>query len=555
MKRKAADVVGCPSAQLVCIELCAGCARLSKHLSAAGFNVIAVDHSKNRRKQLFSTMQIDLSDTDCVEQLRCIVGDSCAIFYIHAAPPCGTCSRAREKRIPFRLRKRGVPDPKPLRSEKHPNGLPNLSGVSLRRVQVANAVYKNICKILDVFGDQCIISIENPARSHMWNTTWLRNAIRRRQLFPISFQQCMHGGMRNKWTTLYVNDSSFSSLAMECDGNHPHLPWGVAKHDSSWKFNTADEAEYPAVLCERISSTVANIAHDRKVVFLPPQVPKRQRLEPKRRAAEAGRQPRGNLLPQIIPEFKHKITLGVPPSFLSNAPRLLTDQEQRALQLPFHSKFLRLKGGEANAQNSDTNNCLAEIGVYRTPDEFQQVAADLRRPFDGSLTVDDDLKRAIFWLLTEGVEHVRQERKKTLEHYKLVADGLSREETRLHSAVDADREALIHDKKILLFQRMCQDACVQDDDLCDLIVNGIKLAGQGEDSLQFETDVKPAAMSNIDLLRSSKWKILGRSNSAVSDEVKLHVWQGALEEVEKGWLSGPFSESQLCERLGSILCV
>lgn len=34
--------------------------------------------------------------------------------------------------------------------------------------------------------------------------------------------------------------------------------------------------------------------------------------------------------------------------------------------------------------------------------------------------------------------------------------------------------------------------------------------------------------------------------------VKLHVWQGALEEAEKGWLSGPFS---LCEQLGSMFVV
>ena len=36
------------------------------------------------------------------------------------APPCGTSSRARERKLSRRLRALGVPDPKPLRSAQFP---------------------------------------------------------------------------------------------------------------------------------------------------------------------------------------------------------------------------------------------------------------------------------------------------------------------------------------------------------------------------------------------------------------------------------------------------
>ena len=53
------------------------------------------------------------------------------------APPCGTCSRAREILLPDT----GAPCPAPLRTFEFPDGLPNLSGSNLVRVNKANQLY------------------------------------------------------------------------------------------------------------------------------------------------------------------------------------------------------------------------------------------------------------------------------------------------------------------------------------------------------------------------------------------------------------------------------
>eukprot|EP00435_Cladocopium_sp_Y103_P002221 s3673_g1.t1 len=59
------------------------------------------------------------------------------------APPCGSASKARA--IPLRGKKRrlnsGLHGPRPLRSDRHPNGLPNLNFAEAARILIANQLY------------------------------------------------------------------------------------------------------------------------------------------------------------------------------------------------------------------------------------------------------------------------------------------------------------------------------------------------------------------------------------------------------------------------------
>ena len=45
--------------------------------------------------------------------------------------------------------------------------------------------------------------------------------------------------------------ASFASLGIACDGNHDHLPWGASRRG---RFHTADEAEFPDLLCPRMAA-------------------------------------------------------------------------------------------------------------------------------------------------------------------------------------------------------------------------------------------------------------------------------------------------------------
>ena len=148
---------------LLCIELCAGCARLSATLYARGFKVMAIDQKQNRHKQLHATIALDLAIDEAVQYLKSLLRQPGVVLFLHCAPPCGTASRARERKLSWRLRAAGVREPKPLRSGLHPEGLPHLRSTDLKRVQTANAIYRNICILLRAAHEVgALISVENP---------------------------------------------------------------------------------------------------------------------------------------------------------------------------------------------------------------------------------------------------------------------------------------------------------------------------------------------------------------------------------------------------------
>eukprot|EP00434_Breviolum_minutum_P009828 symbB.v1.2.008656.t1/scaffold540.1/size189765/21 len=234
----------------------------------------------------------------------------------------------------------------------------------------------------------------------------------------------------------------------------------------------------------------------------------------------------------------------------SRSPRLLTAEERTQLHLQHEAKLLSITSGD---ESTGTTNTMAKVGVYRTEYEFVQEALKLKHPFDSSVSVSDDAKRAMYWLLTCGPEEVKRNREQLFPHYAKLKEELKDEEYKLHSAMDPDRERLIHVKQILLFRRLCEDAGVDDPGLTDLLINGVQLTGQAEETGQFESLVVEPTMNNMQLMKFSKWtrkKVLSSNTRGCTQDVRTHIWQEALKEVEKGWLSGPYCEETLETMLG-----
>ena len=67
-----------------------------------------------------------LMDLTCPEAQATVLGwyRSGRVSYMHAAPPCGTMSMARERPVPKQFRRRGAPEPRPLHTPAEPYGIP-----------------------------------------------------------------------------------------------------------------------------------------------------------------------------------------------------------------------------------------------------------------------------------------------------------------------------------------------------------------------------------------------------------------------------------------------
>ena len=242
------------------VELCCGSARFSLHLLQAGASVIAIDKLLNPHTACVPVLAIDLS-TDKGQSIVMLMLMSGKINFVHASPPCGTASRAREKRIGFSLLSRGASDPKPLRSESFPKGLPHLRGLDALRVVLANRIYN----FLAMFFTACLKkevpwSCENPVNSYLWlMPSWVQ-LLSDDRVKGYEYDACCLGGKRKKRSVWWSSLPEFQGLVSFCDDSHPHLSWAPYQENGQWKFPSAQEAEYPPELCKSDRVRVCSLA-------------------------------------------------------------------------------------------------------------------------------------------------------------------------------------------------------------------------------------------------------------------------------------------------------
>ena len=98
----------------------------------------------------------------------------------------------------------------------------------------------------------------------------------------------------------------------------------------------------------------------------------------------------------------------------SQIPRMLSASEAEHLHLTQPTKLLSCMSVGSTRQVKESGHepafLAAKLGVFRSPDEFVDLACNLQHPFDNSSGVSDDLKRNLFFLLTAGPAAVQDKR-------------------------------------------------------------------------------------------------------------------------------------------------
>ena len=83
------------------LEVFAGTARLTKSFKRKGFRALAFDQT-SKRSEGQDILEFDLSKKEEVDSLLSFIKDHHdRVALVHLAPPCGTASRARGKRLRF----------------------------------------------------------------------------------------------------------------------------------------------------------------------------------------------------------------------------------------------------------------------------------------------------------------------------------------------------------------------------------------------------------------------------------------------------------------------
>jgi hypothetical protein len=529
-------------------EVFCGSGRLTLALAKSGFNAIGIDYKGNRDAPKGRCIWLDLAKPSGQRECtRLLEADDVA--YVHFAPPNGTSSKARERR---RCNTDGTPamlDPRPLRSESFPDGLPTLSDEDRARVRIANDLYESTARMAAFLSEKGVSwTIESPKGSYMWDTLPFRKLARLKAnghlgYARVTFDMCMHGGDRPKATTFLVSKGlDFSALALSCDGSHEHKPWSLV-HEKGSIFATAAERNYPHLLCRRVATIVAK-RFDIAPLKQPDQMEKAAaNLQPKKR------------FPPIVPEYARVTKVsGVSAAALDSFRKRVDSKPSTpwswlGLLVTPGSKVLNVDECGVSGLSTVT------VGLGWTTEEFLGAARSAVHPFDQPATVPPEIAEALWKSARDGPIGTIARRRAAILKYTKLKHALQIREESLHKNLHPDVEKVVADKSILLFKQMLEDIGYDDIDVHSLLITGVKLIGQIPPLAFWQPDPEKLPRITPEMLWSeartaqSNVSCLGKSLDPGRDG---DLWNITLEEVEGGGLAGPFSAAEITAKFGPL---
>ena len=510
------------------IEICAGSAILASCFREVGWDIIAIDTKRNRFHPLAKICVLDLSLDTSWEYLRWVCKQF-PVKWVHAAPPCGTSSRARER----------PGGPPPLRTDQEPWGKSDLIGTDADRVSAANFLYLALYDFVE-FLNSCNIhwSIENPANSLLWQLDPYQALVSSH--CKVDMQTCAFGGTRPTWKSFLTSLPQFQVLGLTCPGNHEHAAYGRKRLPSgAMHFATSEEAVYPREMCRQI---VQLVSRELGIHLLDlATAPSQSHLF----AAAAGRQARGHRRPVVLSEFEsvfsHECSQ-LPPVDLKRCVLANELGLQPGMKLLSYS----LKGDVAADKSF-----LCTFGVYRSKEKFLQESMSAPHPFFDVLPLSDSSKRVLFKMLTKGPAWVAGFRAQTLKRWTRMANDLKLRELELHKSLDPKIRAVLKGKRLLLWRKIAEEVGWADMTLFDQIEQGFELVGHRPASGIFPLEMRPAEQTPEQLMRRSgflKSSLLQKVSSAPRNDDADELRRITMKEVEAGSLDGPHPPEVMDER-------
>ena len=480
------------------IEIFAGSAILSSCFKSAGWDILPIDHKFNRFHPLAKICTLDLTLPSAWSYLQWVCNEF-RVLWVHAAPPCGTSSRARER-----------PNaPPPLRGEQNPWGLEHIPSNEQARLDAANLLYMQLYDFTLFLQERKIHwSIENPANSWLWQLDPYAALVE--QSSKVCLQSCAFGGSRPTWKAFLTSMPQLLCLGLSCPGNHQHAPYGRKRlPDGQMHYATSEEAVYPRGLCHQLVQVISRTLH---VPIL--DITSKPSCASLVQAA-AAHQTRGHTRPTVVSEFSHVVDLELPSLPQVNAKQRL---RHAVRHVPAGSKLLMysLKGVEGN------RSFCCKFGCYRSKAQFVADALVASHPFFDSLPLPDSSKKALFTLLVKGPAWVASFRAKTMSKWTEWAKHLSADERAVKEGLDPGVRQVLGRKRVLLWKKIAADLCWPDAGVFDQLLKGFELVGSRNASGIFATELRPAEqtpeqlMERARLLRPallSKWRSLSMTTA------------------------------------------
>ena len=539
---------------LLVIELCAGTAILSRTAAAVGFRTMPVDNNP-RRAPGKNVLRIDLADPEAVAQLLEIIQherDRIALVFI--APPCGTASLARERRL-LKWARKGFKIPVPLRNAQFPDMLPGLGSLDKLKVELANQLYAQVTRIsIMCISLGLLVVIENPVTSLYWLTSFFLELKAYCAGHHVDFHSCCHGGQRPKHTRFWVSQQVFGELSVFCDGSHWHKPWTPKRVGNRLQFTTADEAAYPLLLCQRLVHALLELCFPQLSLVHARNIS----LDQKATRVALGIQPRGHSFGPLVPDFGSHCYFLCP----ANQPRAVEDY---LTEKPKGSKIVRrrlgswgdfgpsLTVGEVSfGAMPDLNTCdpalkaqwkeaqleMFTVGVPHCPENFINQAFEVGHPRGFDFLLEPAIHEAINANFVQAPYRLAKLRIDFVKKWTDRARALQPEENRMHACMPPYLAKVLSGKRLLLMAEMMKEAKCPDESLIQDIQSGFRISGWMPRSGNTQPHVKRPSMSVDTLLMlasSLNRSTYDRLRSRQDSDLEEAAWAETQKELDAGW--------------------
>lgn len=270
--------------------------------------------------------------------------------------------------------------------------------------------------------------------------------------------------------------------------------------------------------------------------------------------AVVGIQPRGQKVPPVMTDLllSEKINITSHPDLLRLAPGQRLPAET---SFPAGSRLLRFVGNVSGVETDVGNNAskLSEIkeaiiGIPRDPCDYVNEACKLVHPSNQPARLSKELEESLNVMMVGGSLEVRKCRLNAANKILQMTVGANREEVQLRQGWPEHLCRILKHKKLILFKHLLEDQAYEDAKVADEMMVGFPLNGFMPESGVFPPRLKLPEIHPVvfeKMIPSFSERTLAAVKSSGDDELDRQLWEATCEEVELGFVKGPFPVSQL----------
>ena len=206
------------------------------------------------------------------------------------------------------------------------------------------------------------------------------------------------------------------------------------------------------------------------------------------------------------------------------------------------------RDGDEESLNQDV-----PVGEFWTPWEYINQTKLIPSPFLANVMVDMESANNIVRLLEMGPVLAKREIFSELARWGKLRDELGLKEDELHSSMYSEVASVLKGKKLLLFEKLAAEAGIVDDELMTNLREGFPLTGKIGATGRWRRELKPASMGEQEHRLAAKWiraEVLGKCIGGFDKEALVELDKVTGEEVEQGFLTGPYTLETALDRAG-----